>query len=272
MADKRRVLDRFIRYLFPAVLVAVVIISIFMQPPLISSPEVSEQFREQGARPGFFSSAANGEAAWPGHLPPLLRDALEAAYGPERPVVESFYLFGQAKRRLFGLPFNFGAELVLIPGRGEAVQQGMSIFGFRILLYQTGLDDNAAWRRDNGRDQNVDAEAVLLGFVLEQAALLLPLAEADLTWRQEGPNLLAASLSGIGELVLEFDQQRLVRAALGEQEIILSEPASFGSYTLPSVWTGQYGQAGMKRFELHGLVLNPPFAQDALERLRVNAG
>ncbi len=250
--------------LFPLTLAAVILASLYFQPPLISSPEISRKFTDQGSRPGFIEAGQSRRLAWPPGLPRALKQALIAAFGPDWPAAESIYYFGLARSPVWGLPLKSGAETILIPNRGRAVGQRIVLFGFQIRLAQAGWAGPKAWRRINGRPLEADFEAARKGDWLERAALLLPLAAADLAWRKSGPDGLRASVSPGGELSLAFSHDRLVEARLSEQKIILSQFQSFGPFVLPTQWSGRWGQLQMSRFQLQGLVLNPPFAQAAL--------
>ncbi|MBW1711765.1 MAG: hypothetical protein JRJ59_01270 [Deltaproteobacteria bacterium] len=264
MMRARRILDWMMRLLFPVVLLGVVVFSIYFQPPLVSSPEVSRQFRDQGSKSGFFLSAATQTSAWPSDLPLILARALQAAFGQDMPRAESFYYVGTARARIKGLPLNFGAEAVLIPGQGLARQRQLNLFGFPVLLFQAGVSQDRAWLRRNGRPREADLEAARTAVWLERAALLLPLAQAGLEWRPAGEGRLKTLIGSGRELILEFKEKRLVQARAGDQSLVLAEPVKFGPYSLASVWTGRWGQAGWRRFQLTGLVLNPPFAGQAL--------
>ncbi len=251
---------------FPAVLIGALIASAYMQPPLISSPEVSEDFVTKGSQAGYFANAKEEDKIdWPADLAPLIKNALRAAFGPKMPQVESIYYFGRATRPwLAGLPMRYGAETILTRSGGRNAIRRFAMFGWPIRRIQVGRNETKSWRLINGDAEPADPVAAARAMWLERAALLLPLAESGLKWAPDGPAGLKASIDGAGVMVLKFADSRLVSARLGDQELNPVEPIAFGPYTLPSRWLGRWGQDRIVRFDLEGIVFNPPFAAQAM--------
>jgi|GEM_PF-5929222 len=266
----RRWADWFFRLLFPVVLFGVVIYSFLNQPALISSPQIKAGFAGAGSGRGFLEDAAPAKDGWPPDLPSPLAEALESAFGVEMPRAGSFYYFGQARRRWGGLWLPVGFETVLLPGRGFSRRTALTTFGFQIRLWESGLRDGQGWFKINGRAREAEEPSLFSAGWLEQAALLLPLAKAGLTWEKEGSGRLRADLGQGRSLVLEFDRRGeetlLTRASLGAHHLRPEAWSRFGDYRLPSVLAGSWGQAELIRLDLQGLVLNPPFGREALDQ------
>ena len=266
----RRFGDWFFRLLFPVVLTGVVIYSLLNQPALISSPEIRDRFAQAGHAHGFLDDGSPAKSGWPDGLPSPLAEALRTAFGPRMPRAESFYYFGVARQRWGELWLPAGFETVLVPARGFTTRTALTAFGFRTRLWESGLNDKGGWFKVNGRDGVVEETSLFSAWWLEQAALLLPLARADLTWIKEGPGRLSADLGQGRKLVLDFDQRgdqaRLAQAALGDHSLRTQAWNMFGNYRLPSVLAGSWGQTGLVRTNIQALVLNPPFAAKALNQ------
>ena len=260
-----RLLDWFFRLLFPVVLVGLLIYTFIEQPPPISSPEVKAGFAKSGSSRGYLEQVEPQTGPWPENLPPLLQKALTKSFGPSRPQVGSFYYFGTAKRRMWGFGVPVGYETVLIPGSGFSRQISLSAFNLHLALWQTGLKGDRSWLRENGKRGPAVREKAESTYLLEQAALLLPLAGGGFSFEQAGPGLVRAR-TGQGEIVeLEFSGEQLVGVSAGPYQIKVEAWASFGDYHLPCKWAGGWGQAGLTEMEIQGLVLNPPFAREALD-------
>ncbi len=260
-----RFLDWFFRLLFPAVLTGVIGYSILVQPPLISSPEVKAGFAGFGSRPGYLEYVEPQTGPWPGSLHPLLLKALVRSFGPSRPLVESFYYFGTANRELWGLKAPVGFEALLLPGSGYSRQTSLSAFNFHLALWQTGMRADRAWFKKNGAAGPADPDKAQAAYLLEQAALLLPLAGDGFVFEDNGPNRIKAGVGQGRVLELEFSHDRLLGAAIGENRIRVEHWVSFRDYLIPSHWSGRWGQEGLSAMEIQGLVLNPPFAEEAMD-------
>ncbi len=257
-------LEWFFRLLFPLVLIGVILYSIAVQPPLISSPEVKVGFAQHGSRLGYFEYLAPKFEPWPGNLHPLLAKALVRSYGRTRPLVQSFYYFGTARQEVWGLRSPVGYESLLKPGRGFSRQTGLSAFNLYLSLWQTGMLEGRVWSRKNGDPKPAEPDKARAAFLLEQAVLLLPLVQEGPAFSDDGPGRIKA-LAGPGlELGLEFSGEVLTRATAGGYEIRPDKWAAFGEYTLPARLSGRWGQVGLSALEIKGLVLNPPFAREAL--------
>ncbi len=259
-----RFLDWFFRLLFPLALVGVIVYSLMAQPPYISSPEVKTGFARFGSLPGYLEYLDPKDEPWPRDLPPLLKNALVKSFGPTRPRVESFYYFGTAKRKLWGTAAPVGFESLLKPGFGFSRQMGISIFNLHIIMWQTGMLNDKPWSRKNGEPGPADPEAAKAAYLLEQAVWLLPLVGSGLNFVEAGPGRIRAQVMPGRDLTLEFSGPDLVRVSLGEYEIRVEKRISFGDFVLPSLWTGRWGQAGLSELEVQGVILNPPFAEEAL--------
>ena len=257
-------MEWFFRLLFPLVLIGVILYSVLVQPPLISSPQVKAGFAQYGSRPGYFEYLDPGSEPWPTDLHPLLKKALVRSYGQEMPSVRSFYLFGTARQEMWGFPAPVGFESLLQPGQGFSRQTGLSAFNLYLSLWQTGILKDQAWYKKNGDPKPAQPEAARASFLLEQAALLLPLARAGLTFADDGPDRIKAAAGAGPELTLEFSGGVLIRASAGGQELRPERWAGFGDFTLPASLSGRWGQGGLSALEIQGLVFNPPFAQEAL--------
>lgn len=252
--------------LFPVVLVGIVIWSAWMQTPIISSPQVAEDFRKQDSESGYFENPAPDLADWPEHLPAILSQALKAAFGPQMPLVESYYYFGLARKPwLGGTALKYGAETAMLANGDRSARLRLALFGFQIKFTMTGQTQGRAWRFIGGSAapaREAEAQAALW---LERAALLLPLAQLKLAWTEGRAGTIWTEIKDLGRLELTFESNRLVSAKLAGFEIQATLTASFGAYNLPSRWIGRWGQEEVSRFDLVGLIFNPPFALEAVK-------
>lgn len=252
--------------LFPAVIVGSVIVSAYLQPMVISSPKIAADYQQQGSQTGYFTDPQPNSADWPAGIPKMLLAALKRTYGDRMPVAAGYYYFGRSSRPgWLGVPLFYGTEvLITADGRRSAIKS-FSLFNWPLDRIETGRTPAKSWKLNDDQSVRTDAVAALRAMWLERAVLLLPLAQAKLNWQTDGPARLVAEIAGAGQLQLEFGGGRLIRARLGRDHITPSEYTDFGSYSLPIVWRGRWGQDGQTAFDLEGLVFNPPFAEEALK-------
>lgn len=252
--------------LFPVVLVGLIIWSAWMQTPIISSPEVANDFREKGSEPGYFEDPKPELALWPEHLPGVLKKALISAYGPKMPKAEGFYYFGLARKPwLAGSSLKYGAETVMLANGDRSSGLKLALFGFQIKLMMTGQKQGRAWRFIGGSPAPARENAAQAALWLERAALLLPLAQLELSWTEGQAGTIWAEIQGLGRLELDFGGNNLTSAKLAGFELRPIETIGFGTYNLPSKWLGRWGQEEVTRFDLMGLVFNPPFGSEAVK-------